>query len=196
MGTPENAGPRGGGGGTGSGGAGARGAVLLAVALVLGIVLLQKFDETDGAGTSVGVNAGPSATTSTTRRATVSVVPPTTSRAARAPDQVKVLVANGTGISGLAGRVTDLLKGANYNALSPVDATKLSEVTLVEYKPDFEPEARVVAQLLMLPGSALRPMEDSPPVLDTRGADVIVIAGPDLKLPGDTAATTSTTIRR
>jgi len=178
---------------TGAGGAGARGAFLLAVALVLGVVLLQKFDETEGGGT---VDAGAPIETTTTRRgASVSVAPPTTARALRPPEQVKVLVANGTGTSGLAGNVTNLLKGSNYNVLSPVDATKLVDITLVEYQPDFEAEARAIVTFLALPGSALRPMEDSPPVNDARAADILVIAGPDLKLPGEGGAATPTTRR-
>ena len=112
-------------------------------------------------------------------------------------EAVKVLVANGTGTSGLAGSVTNLLKASNYNALSPVDATKLVDITLVQYKPDFEPEARAIAQLLLLPASALRPMEDNPPVPSLREADILVVAGPDIRLPGEGAAgaTTSTTRR-
>lgn len=188
MGTPENAGAR------GVGGAGARGAFLLAVALVLGIVLLQKFDKTGSGG--LNVNTNPTPTTVTTRAVRTSLLPTSTTKAPRAPAEVKVLVANGTGTTGFAGKVTTLLQGAAYNALSPTDSSRTVDATLVEYKPDFEPEARAIAQLLMVPASALRPMEDTPPVASTRDADVLVIAGPDIKLPGETASTTSTTRAR
>jgi hypothetical protein len=176
------------------GGAGARGAFLLAVALILGIVLLQKFDKTGGNG-GLAVGTSPKATTTTTRPIRTSLLPTSTTRPPRAPAEVKVLVANGTGTTGFAGKVTSLLQGANYNVLSPTDSSRAVDATLVEYKPDFEPEARAVAQLLALPASAQRPMEDTPPVASTRDADVLVIAGADIKLPGDTATTTST-IRR
>ena len=41
----------------------------------------------------------------------------------------------------------------------------------------------VLAQLLQLPLSSVRPLDDSTPVPETRGADIVVIAGADLRLP-------------
>ena len=180
---PEQAGARAG------GGTGARGALLLGAALVLGIVILQEFDSPQF---TTRVDTASPTTTTTRRQGSVSVVPTPTTKALRPADQVKVLAANGTVTSGLGARTTTLLQQQNYNALSPIDATRTVEATQVQYKPDFEAEARAVAQLLQLPASSVRVMEDSPPVADTRDADIVVIIGPDLTLP---AATTSTTRR-
>jgi hypothetical protein len=181
LGNPEHAGVH------PSGSAGARGIVLLVVALILGVLLLQKFDRRPPFSTKV--SSAP--TTVTTRRApSVSVLPPTSARALRSPEQVKVLAANATNQSGLAGRTRDFLINNGYNALAPVDATKTLDATRVEYKPDFEPEARTLAQLLQLPASSVVPLEASPPVPDSSAADILVIAGADLKLP--TATTTTT----
>lgn len=189
MGVPENPGAR------GVGGAGARGAFLLAVALVLGIVLLQKFDD-KSAGGGAGADTTPKAKTSTTVAVKTSLIPTTTARPVRPPEQVKVLVSNGAGVDGFATKVKTFVEGFKYNALGAVNGTRTVEATLVEYAPDFEPEARVLATHLGLPASSVRPLEDSPPIAgDLRGADVLVVAGADIKFPGETA-TTSTTVRR
>lgn len=174
-----------------TGSAGARGAFLLILAFVLGVLILQKFDDGGSAPFSGSVSAGGTTTpvTPTTRRPSVSVLPATTTRALRPNEQVKVLPANATDTQGLATKVGTLLTANNYNALAPTDATKKVDNTLVEYKPDLEPEARALAQLLVLPASSLRPMEDAPPVGDARGADIIVIIGPDLRVPEATPTT-------
>ena len=71
----------------------ARGAVLIGIAVFLGIVLLQKVDSGKSVDSSV-------------RAADSTTVPPTTAPAVttttRSPTQVKVLVANGTTTSGVA----------------------------------------------------------------------------------------------
>ncbi len=177
------------------GAAGARGALLLAAALILGILILQQFD--DG-GVPFSQQVTSDDTTATTRRQTsVSVIPPTTGRPLRGNGEVKVLAANGTGTPGLAGKTSDFMRNLGYDVLQPTDATRVIETTLVEYNPEFEPEARALAQLMLLPASSVRPMEDNPPVGDRRSADIIVIIGPDLRLPSEsTGPTTSTTVRR
>jgi hypothetical protein len=172
-----------------SGSAGARGAVLLVLAVVLGIVLLNKFD-TGSVPFSQPVESNGGHTATTTRRLpSVSVVPTTTSRPPRPADQVKVLPANGTSTSGLGGRTGTFLSNNGYNALAPVDASRNLDTSLVLYSADFEPEARAVAQLLGLPASSVKALDANAPVPDTRGADVVVVAGADLHLPSDTSTT-------
>ena len=172
---------------------GGRGVVLLGVALLLGIIILNQFDT--GAidvDTSVSTDAGDDEETTTTRRSGVSVVPIPTTRAVRPPAEVKVLAANATATSGLAGRTRDYLQTVGYNALAPTDATRVVEATQVQHTAEFEAEARALAQLLQLPASSVRPIEENPPVPDSRGADIALIIGPDLRLPGDAATTTTT----
>ena len=171
------------------GGTGVRAAVLLSAAVVLGLILLKQFDTGVAFNQNVGTNSG-SATVTTTKQPTVSVIPPTTARPPRPAADVKVLAANGTSTSGLAGKTTEFLRQNGYNVLAPSDATRTVDTSLVEFKPDFEAEARAVAQLLQLPASAVRPAESDPPVADTRNADLLVIIGNDLHLPGDTTSTT------
>lgn len=171
-----------------SGGTGARAILLVGAAVLLGIILLRAFDPGGVAfDPSIDVGSGPG---TTDRSPTVSVIPPTSARPLRSPADVKVIAANGTSTSGLAGKTTEFLRQNGYNVLAPTDATRPIENSQVEFKQDFEPEARVVAQLLQLPASAVRPLESDPPVGDTRGADILVLIGNDLQLPGETTTTT------
>ena len=162
-------------------GVGARGVVLVAAALLVGVVLLNKFDNDSAPFTpDVEVDSG---TTTTRRLPTATALPTTTLRQPRPPADVKVLPANGTNTSGLGARTNEFLRRANYNALAPIDGSRLLDTTIVAYTAEFEAEARVLAQLLQLPLSAVKPLDDSTPVPETRGADVVVIAGADLRLP-------------
>ena len=98
-----------------AGTAAARGAFLLVVAVVLGIVLLQAADK----GTSSrGLTTGTRATTPPT------TVPTPTTVATRAPADVKVLAVNGTPTAGLVSRVSNKLRTAGYNVLAPTDASR------------------------------------------------------------------------
>jgi hypothetical protein len=164
--------------------------VLLVLAVVLGIVLLNKFDTGRVPFSQPVESNGGRSTTSIRRLPSVSVLPNTTARAARPADQVKVLPANGTSTGGLGSRTGTFLTNNGYNALAPEDATRNLDNSLVLYRADFEPEARALAQLLGLPASSVKLLDDSAPVGETRNADVVVVAGDDLRLPGETTSTT------
>jgi hypothetical protein len=171
----------------GAGSAGARGAILLAVAVVLGIVLLQAFDTGDPTGQPVhsANNTVPVPTTVAPGSGTVAAT--TTTIAVKPPAEVKVLVANGTAIRGLGGKTSDALKALGYNVLSPTDSTKALETSSIQYDTGFEAEAKAVATTLGLPVTAVVPL-NSPPVDDSRGANVIVLLGADV---GKTTTTTA-----
>lgn len=168
------------------GGSGARGIVLLAVALLLGLFLLDQTDPGSSAGEST---EDLSELTTTTRAGGITTLVPTTApRALRPAAEVKVLPANGSGVAGLGGRTADRLKARGYtNTLAATNTTRDISASSVEFNGDFEQEARAVAEALGLPATVVKPL-DSPPVADTRGADVVVLIGPDL----NTTATTAT----
>lgn len=163
----------------GASSAGARGAILLAVAVVLGIVLLQAFDTGDPTGQAV--SSGDDTPIPTTVEPGSGTVAPTTTTtvATKPPAEVKALVANGTAIRGLGSRTSDALKALGYNVLSPTDTTKALETTSIQYDTGYEPEARAVATTLGLPLAVVVPL-NSPPVDDARGASVIVLLGADV----------------
>lgn len=184
------------------GSAAARGAGLLAVALILGIVLLHAFDTgTDPYSSSLRALAP--ASTSTTARTRAVTPSSTTTQATRPPSEVKVLPANGSGTVGAGGKAGDVLKKAGYDVLAAVNTTRTVQSSTVEFAPGFEVDARAVAQVLGLAPAAVKAMPSPPPVADTRGVDVLVVVGPDLARalaaatpPTSTRATSTATTRR
>jgi hypothetical protein len=171
-------------------GAALRGAVLLAIAVILGIVLLQSADDNDAFSP---VRTGPAGEDGETATATTTRPPrtTTTTQALRPAAEVKVLAVNGTSVRGLAGQFKDRLRAAGYNALAPTDALKKPQAaSAVYYVAGYEAEARAVAQLLEIP--AVAPMPTPAPVASLQSANVVVMVGSD-KAP---ASTTATTVRR
>jgi hypothetical protein len=175
-----------------AGGAALRGAGLLVVAVILGVILLRNGGG-DPYSRAVRTVASPTPE--------VTVLPPTATTITvpvRTPGDVKVLPANGTSTSGAGTAIFTRLKQAGYNVLAAGNTTSAATTSNVYYNPGFEREARVVAQLLGLPDSAVQPMPTPPPVSDTRGSDVIVVVGPDLAKQSNPTPATSppTTARR
>ena len=190
--------------GRSAGGAALRGAVLLAIAVILGIVLLQSADDNDAfdpvtAGNGNGDGEETAVATTRPREAT------TTTLAARPAAEVKVLAANGTGVRGLAGQYKDQLRAAGYNALAPTDASKKPVSTsTVYFSAGYEADARAIAGILQI--AAVAALPNPPPVAALQSAHVLVVIGED-KAPASsrttttlkrssTAGTTTTTTRR
>ena len=189
----------GGAGGPGGpgGNAGARGAVLLAVAVILGIVLLQQFDSGIDTGGQVATDTSvPAEETTTTRRVGLTTVPviPTTTVPARPRGEVRVLVANGSTVRGLATTTANALKNIGYPTLPPTDATTTVDKTAIQFVEGYEAEARQLAADLSLPANVASRLA-SPPVAQTDIADakLIVIVGTDVTATTTTAATGATT---
>jgi hypothetical protein len=172
-----------------------RGAILIAAAFVIGLILLQKTDRTPR---SVRTQTGATPTTSP------ALTLPTTATTVVTGHQskdVKVLVANGTNTAGAASRVVQPLTAAGYNVLAPTDATKAAKAStktsVVYFTPGYDQDARVIAVRIGLQQTAVQTMPAAPPVSNTQGANVIVVIGPDLAGSGGTATTarTGTTAR-
>ena len=182
--------------GRSAGMAAGRGAVLLAVAVLLGIVLLNAADDPGpdriSAGASEDDDDGGSSddTTTTLPPTTLATVPP------RSPQEVKVLPTNGTAVKGVAGKARDTLQAGGYNVLAPTDATRAEASNVYFTSADFEREAQAVASALGLPASAVVAYPTTPPlpVTDPKGANVVVVVGPELAQQlAATASTTATT---
>ncbi len=183
--------------------AGARGALLLGVAVILGIVLLQQFDsDIDTGGQVAATSIPPAEETTTTRRPGLTSVPQVTPTSARirAKGEVKVLVANGAGVRGLGAATTNALKNAGYTTLTPTDTTTSPiDRTAIQFAEGYEAEARELAGLIGQPTTVVARLS-APPVAaaDLEGANVVVILGVDVTQTTTTAAgaaTTSTTRR-
>jgi hypothetical protein len=176
--------------GRSAGAAAGRGALLLLIAVIIGVILLQTADEGDP---TTDVQAGtdrPERTTTTEAQPDESVVPTVP---LKPPAEVRVRVANGTATKGLGKRYRDVLVPAGYNALAAVDTSrKPVAASVVYFKAGFDREARVVAELLGIPATAVQPVPTPPPVTDDPG-DVLVVVGADGADGPPTAGATTTT---
>jgi len=101
------------------------------------------------------------------------------------PSEVRVLVVNGTTVSGAAGTVNNELLAAGYIGLTPTNTEPIGAATasVVYYGEGYELDAAQLAKSLNIPASQVLPVTDDVPVADTQEANVIIILGPDL-VPG------------
>src|SRR5262245_103052 len=83
----------------------ARGAVLVGILVIAGIVGLQILDDSGTGSVSVGGTAASTASTA---------APTATSAAARPPSEVRVKVYNASGVDQAAQAMSDKLKAQNY----------------------------------------------------------------------------------
>ncbi|HCV34106.1 MAG TPA: hypothetical protein DGF10_05510 [Acidimicrobiaceae bacterium] len=185
--------------------------LLIAVAVIVGLVILWKgLDSSPSAQTSApatpasttaapagntGSNdAGSTDVTPTTAAATPTTALTTTTappmpEPTHAPNEVKVLVANGSGVSGAAGRVTDMLSPLGWAMESPANADKTS-VSGIYYKNRYARDARVIQEhfgeapsiIEQFPAGGLAvPANAEERVAN---ADIIIILGSDLAIQG------------
>ena len=163
-----------------AGGAGARGLALLALALLIGIVLLNATDA-DPPGTTVSSNSSSdnrnAAADDAGGTATTTSVAPTTTVPAHAAKDVKVIIANASTVKGAAGNAKKALDPAGYNILAPANAAA-APATSVYFTPGYDRDAAAVAAALALPGSTVKAIP-APPPFDTKGANVAVVIGAD-----------------
>lgn len=160
----------------------ARGVALVAVAVILGIVLLQATDGPEPLDTTGGTDPPPAAGVTTTTGAEEESPPLTpTTDPPLDPSTITVLVANGAGVSGLAGDVTDTVAEAGFEVAPATDVSAGEEVdeSVVYFTPGFEEAAAAVAAVFD-PVPEVAALPDPPPVDDLAGANVVVVAGPEL----------------
>lgn len=170
-------------------GSAARGAILVVVALVIGILLLRDEDSATtqvavGADTSADVDQGAAdgGTTDGGSDATVDSTS-TTTAATRPPSEVKVLVANGSGVDGAAGGATDTLEALGYVTATPANAERVPS-TVVYFTSGFEAEAVALAEAIGADPSAVTEMPAVAPVDDLQLANILVVLGPELASGG------------
>lgn len=183
----------GGGFGKSAGANAGRGIAVVVLAVIVGALLMTKGLDSNDAVAPIGG----SATTTTTPNSDDSAVGAVTTAEGqdnpetadttgvdpvgpRAPAEVLVLVLNGAGLNGVAGRGTGLLTDLGYATATPADANSPAK-TVILYTEGFEAEAEAVAAAFGAPVEstvfALDP-EDSP-TEDTQGANIVVRIGND-----------------
>ena len=149
--------------------------MLVAAAVVVGLVLIRNGLDTSEIASTSGDGGG---------RATTSSTSTSTTRAVRPPSQVTVIVANGSGIDGAASRLTTTLKGKGYNAAEPTNARQNVSTTSVYFVTGYKAEAQAVAVAFGAPGSSVKAMPTPAPITNLAGAQVLVVVGPDLAPKG------------
>ncbi len=165
-----------------------RGIVLVVVAAALGLLLLGK--ALDGPSSAEVQSAGPQASGSDTTvpeggTTTAAVTAAPTTAPASINPQVKVIVANGSGTAGVAGKYTDQLNAQGALLGTPTNSLQRVDGSTVYYvNPDAEPTARAVSAIISnptvtVPVAAL-PSTDIIENADIQDAGVVVVIGRDL----------------
>jgi hypothetical protein len=162
-----------------------KGAALIVVALIIGLVLLRTAPRAGTTVISGGVTAQVtkpkkphSGTGSTVAPPSTTTVPP-----AHPASQVSVVVANGSGVTGLAGRIRGQLNTAGYSTTKPaINSPTQVATTAIYFTPGYEADAVNVAHTLQLTAGNVFPMPSTSPVPATYLTDVqvLVIAGSDI----------------
>jgi LytR cell envelope-related transcriptional attenuator len=177
-----------------------RGLALLVVAIVIGVLVLDRSQPASLSQASVRSSTTPTTSRPSSRSAARGRSRHANSRGAPSPTttvppaQVKTLVANGTQTTGLAARVGAKLQTDGYDVLSPVNATQQVTASAVYYISGSSAAATEVASALGLSSSSVHPLpSSSPPVSSAEGAQVVVVAGPDLatRFPASSTPTTA-----
>ena len=156
-----------------------RGVVLLAVAIGIGLLLLNSV-EAEPPGTSIAAGDARN-TTTTVADDGDDGAPTTTLPPVRPPAEVKVIVANGSSVNGAAAAVTNKLAPGGYNVLAGVNASVKVQSPVVYFTAGFDREAAAVAAALGLDAAAVtKPMPAQPPVNDLQTANVLVVVDDSL----------------
>jgi hypothetical protein len=149
------------------------GAVLVAVAVLVGAFLLARGYDEEGGVVDTGESA--SATTTTTAPAAGGEATTTTTAVARPPAQVPVLVVNGAGVAGAAGTMANQLKAAGYTTVDTGNTSPVTATT-VYYAEGAQAEAQAVATLVGTDPGAVQPVSGAP--VQAGSALVVVVIGP------------------
>lgn len=160
-----------------------RGAVVLVVAIVIGLALLWR----SGAGDD-DTPAADSTTTSTAFDSTTdsdgNTVPPITNTEPGTVDDtqpnelVAVIVFNGTRVGGLAGEYATKVEAAGFENLGADDAAAPADTTTIYAAEGYDREAEAVNEALELDALiAAKPAEPLGPGDDL--ADIVVVLGAD-----------------
>ena len=162
--------PRSGGSGRAPGASGgARAAIIVGLAVILGIVGLQILDDSGDGSSDATVTTTPGITTGVTGG-------PVTTVPVRANPDVRVKVYNASGVSGRARTLTDTLRTKNYSMQEPANLDKQRQGTVVECITGFEREGQVLASDGVGNGATAQAYPSDPPA-GASDADCIVVIG-------------------
>lgn len=163
-----------------------RGLILVAVAVVLGVILLIKgggigFETSDE---QLDIDAGGGAATTADSTTTTTTAAPSTSVA---PAQLSVVLLNGAGINGYAASAQQFLSVAGgYTSTTAATAASQTASTIVYYAPGYEADAAAIAALFGLDASAVQPLPEGTQLARDAAdvpadSNVVVLLGPDVQ---------------
>lgn len=175
-----------------------RGALLVAVAVIIGALLIWRGHKDDNNTTSVtagdsttSTRAPTGATTSrsgvTTRAGVTTAAGPTTPiGVTRQASQVKVMAANGSGVDGYATQVHQKLATGGYSSLGANNANPGQANSFIYYREGYQEDARALAVFLGADGNIVQAMPASladrlpQAVVNTaQNANIVIILGAD-----------------
>jgi hypothetical protein len=165
-----------------------RGVIVVIFAFFVGFMLLWK----GGGGSAEGTPDNDLPGTTVPATAAAPTTAPTAATVVPAA-QLKVVVANGTSVKGLAGQTAEQLKAAGYTATTATDSTQDNVTTSqVYFTEGNEGDAQAVATAIGLPAARVVPVGGTPPPVASPGDNqVFVILGADAPGAGGAAATTT-----
>ncbi len=141
--------------------------VLILIAFILAAILMLR---------SPSSSSGSSAVAPTTPGSPTTTLHTTTTTLPRA--QVRVQVANGTNVSGLARTFTQQLLTQGWDTLPQLNGPHVS-ATVIYFNPGFQWAARAIASAERFPSSSVRPLNGQNPVPGAASDDVVMVLGPD-----------------
>jgi hypothetical protein len=124
-----------------------KGALLIGLAVIIGIVLLKQMPDNKSASaksSSPTTKSAPKTTTTTPKQATTTTV---AQAAAKTPAELRVIVLNGGAAAGAAGRMSETLKQKNYTNQAQASnwSGKSQSGNTVLCKPGLDREATALA---------------------------------------------------
>jgi hypothetical protein len=159
-----------------------RGVIVVVVAALLGILVLRNVGA--GSASSPNSTAKPKPATTPARPGSSTTRPTTITTVAKS--SYVVLVANGSGTSGAASKLTNTLKTNGFQTANPTNAASRPQKTLVYYLEGYQPAANDVARFLKV--AAPQPMPSPRPVTDLGRASVLVVEAADLAAASTTTS--------
>lgn len=164
-----------------------RGAVVLVVAIVIGLALLVRGG---GGGEDEAASTTTASSTTTAFDASTTVdtaVPINDSSSSSLPDDstpdpadVSVLVLNSTRIPDIAGDNTDTLSQAGYQTLEPTNSTTgVLDTTTIYATPEAQASAEAIRSLLAMPDAVIAEKPEESLGGASADADVVVVLGLD-----------------
>lgn len=190
--------------------ANARGIMVLAVAVLVGLLLLWKAGST-GDASELSTGGDTSTTIDTSGLGSDDTTAPiegegdgeaggTTSTTvvdgeeARSPSDITVLVLNGgSAPSGTAAFGSEVLKAAGYQTGTPGNATTDVASTTIYYAEGYQVEAAAVASLVGLATDAVQAMPTPLPGPGADAANIVLVLGPETAPVGEAISGGATT---